>query len=87
MTIYSTIAEEINKTPGWDVSVEKIAMPVPLELRDSGLQSEEFDRLSVAYGLSLQQGLEKIVRAIDVPDMVRDVKADLTDRYVSKDDC
>jgi hypothetical protein len=87
LTIYSTIAEEINKTPGWNVSVEKIAMPVPLELRDSGLQSEEFDRLSVAYGLSLQQGLEKIVRAIDVPDVVRDLKVDTSDRYVSKDDC
>jgi hypothetical protein len=87
LPIYSTIAGEINRTPGWNVSVEKIAMPVPIELRDSGFQSEEFDRISVAYGLSLQQGLEKIVRAIDVPDVVRVVKADATDRYVSKDDC
>jgi hypothetical protein len=85
LPIYSTIAAEINRTPGWNVSVEKTMMPVPSELKDTGWHLEDFDRISVAYGLSLQQSLEKIVRAIDVPDFARLVSTETADRYVSKD--
>lgn len=84
---YSTIADEINNTPGWQVSVEKTLMPVPLELKDVGWRLEEFDRISVAYGLSLQRDLEKIVRDIEVPDVTRYVATESSDRYVSKDQC
>jgi len=84
---YSNIADEINSTKGWQVSVEKTLMPVPLELRDSGWRLEEFDRISVAYGLSLQRDLEKIVRDVEVPDVTRYVVTESSDRYVSKDQC
>lgn len=87
LPIYSAIAEEINITPNWDVSVEKTLMPVPTELKDAGWQLEDFDRISVAYGLSLQQSLEKIVREIQVPDASRYVSTANDDRYVSKDQC
>lgn len=87
LPIYSSIATEINQTPNWDVGVEVTLMPVPVELKDAGWHLEDFDRISVAYGLSLQQSLEKIVRAIDVPDVKKPVSSDGHDRYVSKDQC
>ncbi len=87
LPIYSSIAAEINQTPNWDVSVEMTLMPVPVELKDAGWHLEDFDRISVAYGLSLQQSLEKIVRAIEVPDVKRPISSDGHDRYVSKDQC
>lgn len=87
LPIYLTIAEEINKTPNWNVSVEKMLMPVPPELREIGWHSEDFDRISVAYGLSLQRGLEKIVRAVEVPDITRHVPTEKFDNLISKDQC
>ena len=88
LPIYSTISAEINQTTGWgSVSVEQTSMPVPVELRDTGWHSEDFDRISVAYGLSLEQGLEKIVRSIDVPDIAPYVESATSDRFVSKDQC
>jgi hypothetical protein len=87
LPIYLTIADEINKTPGWSVSVEKMLMPVPPELREIGWHSEEFDRISVAYGLSLQRGLEKIVSAVEIPDITRYVPSEKLDNFVSKDQC
>lgn len=86
LPIYSSIASEINDTTGWgDVSVEMTRMPVPVELRDTGWHLEEFDRISVAYGLSLTQSLEKIVRNIEVPDVNRQSSESSADRFVSKD--
>ena len=84
---YATIQDEINGTNGWQVSVEKTLMPVPLELKDNGWHLEDFDRISVAYGLSLRLDLEKIVRDIEVPDVTRHVSNESSDRYVSKDQC
>ena len=87
MPIYSTIQNQINGSLGLNVSVEKTLMPVPIELKDNGWRLEEFDRISVAYGLSLQQGLEKIVRAVEVPDIARSKVSEASERYVSKDQC
>jgi len=87
LPIYSTIQNQINGSLGLNVSVEKTLMPVPIELKDNGWRLEEFDRISVAYGLSLQQGLEKIVRAVEVPDIARSKVSEASERYVSKDQC
>lgn len=89
MDFYSRIAEAINNTPGWHVSVELTRLPVPQDLVDSGWHAEDFDRISVAYGLSMSgdggSSLEKIVRAIDVPNR-RAYQADESEsRFVSKD--
>jgi hypothetical protein len=62
-------------------------MPVPLELREIGWHTEEFDRISVAYGLSLQRGLEKIVSAIEVPDITLHAPTERINYFVSKDQC
>ncbi|ORC47830.1 hypothetical protein B2G74_22260 [Burkholderia sp. A27] len=89
MRFYGSIDKLINNTTGWNVSVELMKLPVPRDLADSGWHGEEFDRLSVAYGLSLsgdgERSLGKIVRAIEVPDAESYRPKDTGDRYVSKD--
>ena len=71
MGYFSRIAEIINDTPGWPFKVERLSMPVPAELSDFGMNASEFDRISVAYGLSQvgngNEDIGKIVRAMDVP--------------------
>ena len=71
MGYFSRIAEIINNTLGWSFKVERLSMPVPAELSDFGMNASEFDRISVAYGLSQvgnsNEAIGKIVRAMDVP--------------------
>ena len=89
MQFYGNIGDAINGTRGWDVSVEPMRLPVPQDLIDSGWHADDFDRLSVAYGLSLagngETTLGKIVRAIDVPDARAYVPPVREDSYISKD--
>ncbi len=83
MKYFAGIVDMINATPGWHVSVEKLSMPVPKELVETGVSLEEFDRLSVAFGLSLPgndgNSIGRIVRAIDLPARSPPVRADLPD--------
>ena len=73
MSFYENIADAINKTQGRSVHVEITHLPVPKDLSEPGWHSEDFDRVSVAYGLSLsgkgETTLGEIVRAIDVPNI------------------
>lgn len=89
MAFYSSIDDEINGTSGWRVSVEVVRLPVPTDLADTGWYAEDFDRLSVAYGLSSsgdgQRSLGAIVRAIDVPHVNPFRRQEYDDLYVSKD--
>lgn len=89
MRFYGRIGESINTTPGWRVSVEIVRLPVPRDLVDTGWHADDFDRLSVAYGLSLAGDggttLGTIVRAIDVPEIRSYLPSEREDRFVSKD--
>lgn len=89
MTFYAVIADAINNTPGWHVSVEVMRLPVPIDLSATGWHSDEFDRISVAYGLSLSgesgSNLEEIVKAMDVPPLDAFTGFDRSDTFVSKD--
>ncbi len=89
MQFYGNIGEAINRTRGWDVSVETMRLPVPQDLVDTGWHADDFDRLSVAYGLSLagngETTLGRIVRAIEVPDAKPYVSPARDDAFVSKD--
>jgi hypothetical protein len=89
MSYYRQIGEAINQTPGWLVSVETMRLPVPAEFAETGWHADDFDRLSVAYGLSLSgqedTTLGRIVRAIEVPDAIMGKTPDRGDAFVSKD--
>jgi len=71
MRYFSRIADIIKETKEWSFKVEKLSMPVPAELADFGMNSDEFDRLSVAFGLAQigegDKSIGTIVRATDVP--------------------
>lgn len=89
MKFYGGIGEAINNTSGWHVSVEVMRLPVPQDLVDTGWHADDFDRLSVAYGLSLagngETTLGKIVRDIDVPDVQSYRSPRREDNFISKD--
>lgn len=89
MQFYGNIGESIKGTRGWDVSLETRRLPVPQDLVDTGWHADDFDRLSVAYGLSLagdgETTLGRIVRAIDVPGARPYVSPLRDDAFVSKD--
>ncbi|WAC73154.1 hypothetical protein OU995_27280 [Roseateles sp. SL47] len=89
MRYYGTISDSINGTRGWDVSVESMRLPLPPDLVESGWHADDFDRLSVAYGLSLAGNgdttLGSIVRAIEVPDADRYQPSVRDSAFVSKD--
>lgn len=89
MRFYGGIGGAINRTPGWNVSVETMRLPVPQDLADLGWHADDFDRLSVAYGLSLAGNAEttlgQIVRDIDVPDVRANGPVAREDKFVSKD--
>lgn len=89
MRFYGGIGDAINRTPGWNVSVETMRLPVPQDLADLGWHADDFGRLSVAYGLSLAGNAEttlgQIVRDIDVPDVRSNGPVERDDNFVSKD--
>jgi len=89
MQFYGDIGASINGTRGWDVSVETMRLPVPQDLVDTGWHADDFDRLSVAYGLSLagngETTLGRIVCAIEVPDAKPYIPPVRDDAFVSKD--
>ncbi|MBC5782659.1 hypothetical protein H8N03_06860 [Ramlibacter sp. USB13] len=89
MRFYGGIGDAINSTPGWLVSVETMRLPVPPDLVDLGWHPDDFDRLSVAYGLSLaghgETSLGTIVRDTEVPDIPSQLSAARDRNYVSKD--
>lgn len=90
MGLYADIARHINGTRGWGVSVDPMRLPVPKDIAESGWRGEDFDRLSVAYGLSLaDQGnrtIGEIVRSVDVPPLEpRAAGIDTDGRFISKD--
>jgi hypothetical protein len=89
MRFYRGIGDAINRTPGWLVSVETMRLPVPKDLADLGWHPDDFDRLSVAYGLSLAGNVDttlgQIVRDIEVPDVRPNGPEAREDAFVSKD--
>ena len=59
-------------------------MERPKELEAPGLREVDYDRLSVAFGLSFLK-LGTYIRAQDVPDLPPRSKDDYYDRFISKD--
>lgn len=89
MGFYKRIGDAINRTAGWHVSVDEMRLPVPQDLVDGGWHADDFDRLSVAYGLSLaghgETTLGRIVRSIEVPDVRPYQRQERDHLFVSKD--
>lgn len=87
MKYYQRLIPELKKFDGctW-LKTKSTEMEIPKELKAPGLIRSEFDRLSVAYGLSFMD-VGRIVKAIPPPVAKSDQgqKHQYTDSFVSKD--
>jgi len=87
MQYYQALEQRTASMPGYSwLKAECWVMGVPGDLEADGLPVEEYDRLSVAYGLSrLEVG--KIVKALARPKLVIDPVKTWRENYVDKDLC
>jgi hypothetical protein len=70
---------------GW-LQAEAWTLGVPGDLIADGLPNEDFDRVSVAYGLSrLEVG--KVMKAVPLPKVAIEPVDTWRDHYVDKDQC
>lgn len=86
MNFYSRLRTELASMPGctWlKAAPRHIALPEELEA--PGLMREDYDRLSVAYGLSFLE-VGKITRAAPKPRLIFEQETPYHHNYVSKDD-
>lgn len=85
MPFYLALEEELPKAQGttW-LSAEPWMLGLPGDLECDGVDQADFDRLSVAYGLS-KLNVGKVVRALPAPKVIAEPSRSWTDRYVDKD--
>src|SRR5882724_259638 len=85
MNYYERLVRQLNNNSNvrW-ARLDRVLLDIPQELVAPGLRQSEFDRLSVAYGLSFVQ-LGNYVRAQDVPDLAPERASSYYDRFISKD--
>jgi hypothetical protein len=70
MPLYRKIVEKLNNIPGvsW-LKVQRYYLTKPDQLLAAGLDAGEYDRLSVAYGLSFEK-VGDIIRSHEIDDLV-----------------
>lgn len=87
MSYYQQLEGRLSSMPGYSwLKAECWVMGVPDDLVAEGVSEDEYDRLSVAYGLSrLEVG--KIVKALPQPKLVIPPVTIWRDNYVDKDHC
>lgn len=87
MEYYKNLEPEMSKFPGcsWLSAISR-SLQVPSNLRAPGLPSRDYDRLSVAFGLSFLE-IRKVLQAIPVALLPAELSQHWHDFYVSKDQC
>ena len=89
MRLYGRIPEGLNQKLRGSGSVEPTPLPIPPRFEAPGLERVEYDRLSVAYGLSWQgaggRKLGEMIRREQITPLPVSERASFTDRYISKD--
>ena len=87
MSYYQQLERRLSSMPGYTwLKAECWVMGVPDDLVAEGVSGEEYDRLSVAYGLSrLEVG--KVVKALPQPKLEIPPVNIWRDNYVDKDQC
>lgn len=86
MPYYQKLEQKLANIPGvtW-LKATKRALVIPKDLLADGLVPDDYDRLSVAFGLSFLE-VGKIVKALPMPKVIN-TQEDHTEKFVSKDDC
>lgn len=87
MSYYQQLESRLSAMPGYTwLKAECWVMGVPDDLVADGVAEDDYDRLSVAYGLSrLEVG--KIVKALPQPKLEIPPVNIWRDNYVDKDQC
>ena len=87
MEYYLALEKELEQKPGFSwLKAEAWTMGVPGDLIAEGLSETDYDRISVAYGLSrLEVG--KVIKAIPLPKAVIEPVDTWRDNYIDKDQC
>ena len=85
MKYYQKLKQELTHFPGctW-LKAHPKQIALPEDLNAPGLKRDDYDRLSVAYGLSFIN-VGKIVRSIPAPRLASVQEHSYQDRYISKD--
>jgi hypothetical protein len=83
--IYLRLEKELANVRGcpW-LSAEPWQLNIPLDLVADGVNQQDFDRLSVAYGLS-KVNVGQITQAMPIPMVPIEKQESFTDRYIDKD--
>ena len=84
---YAGLEKLVQHPPGFSwLSVQPWQLGFPKDLIAEGVSPDDFDRLSVAYGLSkLEVG--KVTKAMPIPKVSLPPSATFEDRFIDKDQC
>lgn len=87
MSFYNDLRHEMRSMPNFTwLCANPRTLTIPGNLEAPGLKREDYDRLSVAYGLSLLE-VGKVVRALPKPKIDLPMESSWRDNYVDKDQC
>jgi hypothetical protein len=87
MPLYANIVNELNNTMGMSwFKGRRYSLSRPKKLIAAGLSDHEYDRLSVAYGLSFPE-IGKIIKSGEIPDFdMKSASRRLQPSMITKDD-
>jgi hypothetical protein len=87
MNYYLELESQLKQQPGFTwLKAEAWTMGVPGDLVAEGLSDEDYDRVSVAYGLS-RLDVGKVVRAAPLPKILIEPATNWRNNYIDKDCC
>ena len=87
MGFYHRLQSEMQAMPGctW-LNTQPRRVELARNLEAPGLRRQEFDRLTVAYGLSFLE-VGKVTRALPPPKLAFQQETSWRENYVNKDQC
>lgn len=87
MTFYRNLEQEMQHMPGctWLKAVPR-PLEIPRRLLAPGLSQQEYDRLSVAFGLSFLD-VSEVIKAVPQATIAPDRVVSWRDNYIDKDQC
>ena len=87
MNYYLELESQLQQQPGFTwLKADAWTMGVPGDLVANGLSDEDYDRVSVAYGLS-RLDVGKVVRAAPLPKVLIEPATSWRNNYIDKDSC
>ena len=87
MEFYSKLQNQMQSMPGYSwLRAEPRRVELPKNLEAPGLHRSNYDRMTVAYGLSFLE-VGKVTRALPPPKLPLDAETSWAANYVGKEHC